>query len=31
MGYETFQIVVEVAFVIVVAIAIIQAIRNKKK
>lgn len=31
MGYETFKIVVEVAFVVVVAITLIQAIRKKKK
>lgn len=31
MGYETFKIIIEVAFVIVVAITLIQAIRRKKK
>jgi hypothetical protein len=31
MGYETFKMVIEIAFVVVVAITIIQAMRRKKK
>lgn len=31
MGYETFELVAEIAFIAVVAIAIIQTIRKKKK
>ena len=31
MGSETFKMVIEIAFVVVVAITIIQAMRRKKK
>ena len=31
MGYETFQMIAEIAFVIIAGIAIFQAIQKKKK